>query len=194
MRRWRLLRLFRHLLSCRLNGLDDMVVACATADRPRDALADFRVRRLRVLAEKLHGTEEHSGSAESALERVLIPKGLLERVELPPLRQTFDGGDLGAIGLDGKHETGTDGRAVYQHRAASADAVLATHVSPGEAEALAEKIGQQQTGLDGAPVPDPVDPQPPPPGPLRRRGYAALSPRLPKPRHAPPRSDRFHRA
>ncbi len=61
-----------------------------------------------------------------------------------PRRQALDGGDLGAVRLDGQHEAGTDRRAVEEDGAGAAHAVLAPDVGAGESEPAAQEVRKQQ--------------------------------------------------
>src|SRR3989338_1114199 len=136
-----LLRFLRHLPRCRLDGLNDVMIACAPTDCARDTLPDFSVRWSRVLPKDLQGSEKHPRGAESALQRVVLPKSLLKGVQLSLFRKPLDGLHLRAIRLDGEHETGTDCQPVHHYRTATADPVFAAHVRSGKAEALSEEIG-----------------------------------------------------
>src|SRR6187397_1451553 len=70
-----------HLGGRLLDGFDDVHVAGAAAQVAADALADLRVRGVRVLADQPRGLHDHPRRTEAALEAVLVPEGLLERVE-----------------------------------------------------------------------------------------------------------------
>src|SRR5690606_40167855 len=56
----------------------------------------------------------------------------------------LDGGHLVAVRLHGEHQAGPHGRAVEEHRARAADAVLAPQMGPGELAPLAEEVGERQ--------------------------------------------------
>ena len=53
-----------------------------------------------------------------------------------------------AVDLDREEEAGAHGDAVEPHRARAADAVLAADVRAGEAERVADEVGEQQPRLD----------------------------------------------
>src|SRR5215211_1891085 len=61
---------------------DDVVVAGAAADVPFDRMADLVVRRVDVPGKEIGGGHDHSRGAEAALEAVLLPEPLLERMKL----------------------------------------------------------------------------------------------------------------
>ena len=62
--------------------------------------------------------------------------------------QAFNRLDLGAVGLNGKCQAGPDAVAVHQYRASATDTVLAADMGTGEIKSLADKICQQQPGLN----------------------------------------------
>src|ERR1041385_8592044 len=94
----RLLELLRGVL----DRLDDVDVAGAATEVPRDRLADVVLGRLGVLREERAAGHHHARRAEAALQAVLLPEALLDRVELVSLLEPLDGVDLAAVGLDGE--------------------------------------------------------------------------------------------
>ncbi len=62
--------------------------------------------------------------------------------------QALEGGDLGAVARHGVGDAGARGRAVDQHGAGAAHAVLAADVGAGEELVLAQEIGEVQSRLD----------------------------------------------
>src|SRR5262245_15724099 len=67
------------------DGLDDEVIAGATAKISGKHLSDLRLGRRWMLLEVGIGSQQDSRRAETALKRVLIPKHLLERMKEPLL-------------------------------------------------------------------------------------------------------------
>ena len=88
---------------------------------------------------------------------MLVPEGLLDGVQLVAVRQTFDGHDLTAFGLDGEHGAGLDGLAVDDHRAGAALAGVAAHVRARETGDVAYVVHEQEAGFDFVLPPPPVD-------------------------------------
>src|SRR5207253_10265450 len=124
-----------------------------------------------------------------ALERVVLPECLLERVELAVSGQTLDGRHLGAVRLDGEHQAGANALAVHEHGAGAAHPVLAADMGPREPELVAEEVDEEPPRLERLVVGDPVHlhldlsdvrpPRPPghltaPPGRPAARPAAAL--------------------
>ena len=113
---------------------EDALVAGAPAERSRQRDADLVVGRVRVVAEERGHRHDEARRAEAALQAVAVAERRLHRGELAVGRgDSFDRRHLGAVGLDGEHETRAHRRAVEEHRARAAHAVLASEVRPGEA-------------------------------------------------------------
>src|SRR2546426_6117760 len=142
-------RLGRRQLACRLlDRLDDVDVTGAATEVPADPLPDLLVARVGVLAEEPSGLHDHARRAEPALQAVLIPERLLERVEVRAVGHPLDGADLGAARRHGEHRAGLGAAAVDQHRACPAVAGVAADVGPGQAERVAQEMDEQKAGLD----------------------------------------------
>ena len=90
-----------------LNGVDDVLVAGAAAEIAGDAFADLALGRRRVVVQQVDGRHDHAGRAEAALQAVLLPEALLQRVQLavlvasPSMVVTSR-----AVGLDREHRAG----------------------------------------------------------------------------------------
>ena len=79
---------------------------------------------------------------------MVFHEGALQGMGLLAIGEALDGADLGAIALDGEHQAGTHRRAVDDHGAGAADAVLAAEVGSGLAALLADRVGQGAARLD----------------------------------------------
>ena len=77
----------------------------------------------------------------------MLEEFLLYRVQIFGGSETFDGADLFAVGLDGKHQTGVDEDAIDSDRAGATVAVVATLFSTSEAERFAQDFEQGLAGL-----------------------------------------------
>ena len=106
---------------------------------------------------EIHRRHQHARRAEPALQRVVFREKLLQRMHLAALRQAFDRADLGTVGLDGEHQAGAHGLAVDHHRTGAAHAVLAADMGAGQAQTVAQEIGQQGAGFCAAGVGAAVD-------------------------------------
>src|SRR5256712_9146969 len=137
-----------HVLGRPLDRLDDVVVARAPAQVTLELVPDQLLRWLGVALEHLVDRHDHARRAEPALEPVLLPESLLDRVQLAVLRQPLDRHDIGAVRLDGEEGAGLDGLTVHDDRAGAALARVTADVRAGEAHRLADIVDEEQTGLD----------------------------------------------
>jgi hypothetical protein len=147
-----------HCLCRVLDRVDDVLIAGTAAEISVKSVADFILGGLRVPHQQLVCGKNHSRSAETALQPVTFPKGLLNRMEFLPLRQTFDGQHIGAISLDRKDRAGLDGGVVEHHRARPADAGLAAYVGARQPDHIPKKMNQEQPRLHFLDMIDAVDP------------------------------------
>src|SRR2546427_11631526 len=131
-----------------VDRLHDVHVTGAAAEIPRDRLADLQLRRLLVLLEQGDGGHHHSGSAEAALQPVLLVEAFLDRMELPVLLEPLDGRDRPLIGLHGEHRARLHRAAVEEHRAGAAVGGIAADVRAGHPEVLAEEMDKERARLD----------------------------------------------
>src|SRR5205085_6203023 len=90
--------------------------------------------------------------AEAALQAVMLPEGLLQRMQLFALRrlpgEAFHRAQRLALSLHGEHEAGAHRLALDEHGACAAHAVLAAQVRSGEPAVLAQRIREAAPGLD----------------------------------------------
>src|SRR5262249_19107505 len=114
--------------------------------------------RIRVRPEQLVRGEDHSRRTEAALQSVLRPERVLQRVELSSSRgEALDCRDRSAVGLRGEAGARLHRAAVEQHRARAALARVAADLRAGQADDVAEEMDEKQTRLDDAPQGPPID-------------------------------------
>src|SRR4026207_291814 len=82
-----------------LHRFHDVQIPGAAAQVAGDRLADLLLARVLVALEKRAAGHQHARRAEAALQRVLLGKAFLDRMELAALLQPLDGGDAAAVGL-----------------------------------------------------------------------------------------------
>src|SRR5262249_59700975 len=85
--------------------------------------------------------------AEAALQSVMVPESLLQRMQLVSIGEPFDGPDACAFRLHRKHQARTYRLVLYQYRASATHAVLAAEMRAREAALLAQRIGQCAAGI-----------------------------------------------
>src|SRR5262245_8738985 len=128
----------------RADGLDDVLVARAPAEVPLEAAPDLDCREpVAVRAQEVDAGHDHAGRAEAALESVMLPERLLQRMQLAVRREALDRRDLAAVGLDREHGARLDRVPVQLDRAGAADGRVAADLRTGEAEAVAKEVDQQ---------------------------------------------------
>src|SRR5262245_34107231 len=81
--------------------------------------------------------------ADAALQRGLVHKGLLHRVELRVAGEPLDRADLGAVAHGGELQAGGDRVAVHDHRASTASADAAAVLGAGEVQVFTEHVHKQ---------------------------------------------------
>ncbi len=137
--------------------LDDVVVAGATAQVALQPVADLLLGGVGVLGQQAGGGHDHPRGAVAALEAMVVPEGLLDRMELAVRGHALDRGDLRAVGLHGQDRARLHGLAVQVDRAGAAVGRVAAHVGAGQTKLVAQGVDQQHTGLDLQLVLDSID-------------------------------------
>src|SRR5262249_53948292 len=119
-----------------LDRLEDLDVAGAAAEIPRQRLLDLIAARFRVLLQNRLRGEEEPGRAIPALRRAQVREGLLERMETARVRHALDGLDVPSLALEAQVQTGEHRLSVHEHRAGPALAELAPVLGPGQPQVL----------------------------------------------------------
>jgi len=120
---------------------------------------DLVSARAGLLVEQCLRSHDHAGRADPALQPAAVHEGPLQRMQPTILRESFDGLDLRADGLQGEHQATVDRPTVDQHGAGAALAVAAAFLGTGQADAIAEGVEQPGARLDHALTPLAVDHQ-----------------------------------
>src|SRR5205085_536358 len=94
------------------DGVNDLHVACTSAEIAGDGFLDLVARRLGVGVEQGAGGNQHAGRADAALRAAGFEEGLLKRVEAAIARQPFDGDDADVLQLADGDEAGVDDFAI----------------------------------------------------------------------------------
>src|SRR5947209_956467 len=131
-----------------LHRVDDVLVSGAAAEVPLQAVADLVVGGIGMIGQELSGGHDHARRAESALQPVLIPEGLLDGVELAGGGHAFDGQQFAAVGLHGEHGARFDGPAVEHDGTGAADRRFAADVRSREAGVFPQIVDQKEPRLD----------------------------------------------
>src|SRR5437870_5138276 len=112
-----------------------------------------------MLAQERDERHEDARRAEAALQPVSLAERGLKRMQrvARAVSEALHGLDLVAVRLDGEHEAGADRLAVQQHGAGAAHPVLASNVRSGEAQVVAQEVGEEQPRLHRALVAHAID-------------------------------------
>ena len=133
-----------HLALGLVDRLDDVRIGRASAEIAAHMFADLGVAPGMPFSDAADRRDDLPRRAVAALECVLIDEGLLHRVQRAPLLGKPLDCRHRATHRDGEGQAAEDARAVDQHRASSALAVVAALLRPGEAEMLAQRIEQRR--------------------------------------------------
>src|SRR5213594_1926163 len=112
-----------------------------------------------MLAQERDERHEDARRAEAALQAVSLAERGLKRMQrvARAVSKALHGLDLVAVRLDGEHEAGADRLAVQQDGAGAAHPVLASDVRSGEAQLVAQEVGEEQPRLHRALVAHAID-------------------------------------
>ena len=114
-------------------------------------MADVVVGGLGILLQPGQDRHQDTRRAEAALQAVGLLKGGLQGVQgAIGLGQAFDRAELGAVGLHREKQASAHRLTIHQDGAGTTDTVLTAHMGAGEAEVVAQEVGQQQPRFDGS--------------------------------------------
>src|SRR5689334_2264964 len=130
-------------VGCHVDRFPHLLERSATAD-VGDRGVDVRVGRIRFVFQQRGGGHDHARLAIAALRHVVLQPGLLHLVQLPALREAFDGGDLLAGGRAHRKGARAHGRAVDVHGAGAALRDAATVFGASESDLLANNPQQRR--------------------------------------------------
>src|SRR5215213_4875705 len=137
----------------RHHGVDDELVARAATDVAGHALAHLLARRPRIAAQEVLNGQDHAWGAEAALLALVIPKRLLDRMQVPTRRRhALDRLDRPAVGLDCEHDARANRLPVNLHGARTTDAVLAPEVRARKVEIFPQEVAQTSPDVNLAHV------------------------------------------
>src|SRR5262245_6386288 len=150
-------RLILHLPRGVLHCFDDVLIAGAATQITFQAMSYLLSTWIRIAIQDLRGSHNHPRRAVAALQAVMFPEALLDRVQIAAHRHAFNGGDVCAVSLDGKHRTGLNRLSVENNRARAADRSLAADVRAGQPQHISDVMYQQQARLNFVSMSDTVD-------------------------------------
>jgi hypothetical protein len=132
-----------------LDGVDDLVVAGASAGVASEVFAYRCSITVRICCGQLGNAHEETRRAESTLQSMTILEGLLDRMEwFVVVGQRLDRVDSASVDLDCERQARAGRLSVDVDRARTAIPVLASDVGARESEIMAKKVAQEDSGVD----------------------------------------------
>ena len=120
----------------------DLAIAGAAAEDAAESVHDSGRARARRGAQQLRCGDQHARRAGAALRRAMAQEGPLQPVQPSFGGEALHGLHVAPCGLGQRHHAAADLGAVEQHRAGAAVARVAADLGPGQAEIVAERIGE----------------------------------------------------
>ena len=125
------------------------MVAGAAADIAFQFVPDSCLVELAAVSmDDINRRHDHARRAVAALQTVIVAERGLHRVQLVPLCDAFDGGDVGAVGLSDEHRAGFDRPAVDVHDTGAALAGVAADMGAGQIQMVAQQMDEEGSILD----------------------------------------------
>ena len=134
-------------IACCDDRLHDGNVAGAPAQVSRQYFTNARFRSVGFVSEEGVGSRQHSRRAETALQRVVLPKRCLQGRQARRWAQAFDRDDRTAGCLYRKHQAGSDCCAIDDDGAGATYAMLAADMRTGQREVMSQTVGQRSSCL-----------------------------------------------
>jgi len=119
---------------------DNLVITGAAAEVSGEPETNLVLRGIGIGVKKSFRRHDEPRSANAALERRLIKKRLLKRMQLAVVSDSFDGRDLRALDFHREDAAGIDEAPVEDHRAGAAVAVVAALLGTRELELIAKNL------------------------------------------------------
>jgi len=120
----------------------DLAVAGAAAEHAAEAVHDLCRAGAGRGAQHLGRGDQHAGRAGAALRRAMAQERPLKAVQAAVSGEALHGLHAAARSLGQRHHAAAHLGAVEQHRAGAAVAGVAAHLGPGEAEIVAQRVGE----------------------------------------------------
>jgi hypothetical protein len=124
------------------------VVAGAAAEVALERHAHLVLAGVGIALQQVRRGHDHPRRAVAALEAVVLPEALLDRVQRVGASEPLDRRDLTAIGLDREDRARLHRVAVEMDGAGAAVGRVTTDVRPGQAELVAQRMHEQHSRLD----------------------------------------------
>ena len=127
-----------------LDGIDDVLIACAAAEVARDLSSDLLPARLRLTGDDGNRSHDETGGAEAALDSPFINEGLLDVADRPlGVTEALEGKDVLAFGPDSHIDAGVERFAVDQDGTGTALTHIATVLDAVKSSLFPEHVGER---------------------------------------------------
>src|ERR1700730_13908462 len=137
----------------------DVRIRAAAAEIAAHELSDLLIRAGPPLVQQRDRRHDLPGRAVAALKAVMADERLLQWMQLPVPRESFDRRHLSALALRGEGEAGQHALAVDQDRARTARPLIAALLRPDQPEVLAQRVKQRHPAIQPQTPRAPVDAQ-----------------------------------
>ena len=122
-----------HGLRRRLNGVDNILIAGAATNVAFEIISDFIFCRVGIFFQQCRSGHDHTWRAKTALQTVMVLKGLLDRTEGAIIfRHPFNGRHIRALCLPCKHRARLNSLAIHMNHAGSALTGITTDMGARE--------------------------------------------------------------
>jgi len=138
-----MLRLLWHGVRGMLYGADDILISSASANIAIQAMADLLIGGMRVAAQQVHYSDNHARGAETTLQTVLLPEGILHGMQIAVGGDAFNRGNAAAISLYCQDGAGFNCDTIHQHGARTALTGITTHVRTRQSDDFAQEMREQ---------------------------------------------------
>jgi len=129
--------LLLHLVSGLACSVDDILITSASTQHAIKCVIDLSIGWVGIGAQQPVKRDEKPGSAETALQRVIVLEGLLQGMQVFTFHQHFDGLDLDVLCLDSQDQAGSHRITIHEHGTDATNAELAGHFGSGQLEIIA---------------------------------------------------------
>jgi hypothetical protein len=126
-----------------LYGADNILISSTPANISIQAMADLRIRGMRIAIQQIHNRDDHAGRAETTLQAMLLPKGILYGMQIAICRDAFNCGNAAAISLHCQHGTGFYGYTIHQDGARAALTGITAHVRTRQSNDFTQEMREQ---------------------------------------------------
>jgi len=132
-----------HAVRGMLYRADDILISSASANIAIEAMADLLISRMGIAVQQVYHGDDHAGRAETALQAMLLPKGILHGMQVAIGSDAFNRGNAAAVGLHCQDCAGFNCDTIHQHGARTALTGITTYVRARQTDYFAQEMREQ---------------------------------------------------